>query len=103
MAEELGILVTSDKHLDHLINIARAARNKGKEVRIFFTNKGLLLTHDPRFKELESLAEMSLCRVMFETLKLDKNKPIPGIPDSGFATQAKHADMIYHSDRFLVL
>ena len=47
MAEKLGILVSSDKHLDYVINLTTAAEEKGKEVEIFFTGKGVLLTQSP--------------------------------------------------------
>ena len=103
MSQLLGIVVATDKHLDHLINISRAAKDKGKEVLIFFTHKGVLLTQDPRFAELEPLAEMSLCNVSFEYFNLDKNVPIPGIPESAYATQARHGDLIERCDRYLVL
>ena len=52
MAEKLGILVSSDNHLDYVINLTRAAREKGKEVELFFTGKGVLLTQSPDFKKL---------------------------------------------------
>ncbi|MBW2053300.1 MAG: hypothetical protein JRG97_12980 [Deltaproteobacteria bacterium] len=103
MAEILGILVNSDKNLSHLISIVWAARSKGKEVMIFFTHRGVLLTQDPRFKELESLAEMSLCKESYEAHNLDPELEIPGIDESGFANQSRHGDLIYYSDRYLVL
>lgn len=103
MADLLGIFVTTDKHLDHLINIASAARAKGKEVLIFFSHKGVLLTQAPKFKELEPLAEMSLCNVSFEFFELDKSVPLPGIPEKNFGTQSRHADLIERCDRYLVL
>jgi hypothetical protein len=37
MAESLGILVSSDKHLDYVAKFTSAAHKKGKAVRIFFT------------------------------------------------------------------
>jgi len=103
MPEQLGILVITDNSLDHLIGLTRAAVLKGKKVSIFFTGRGVLLTQEKRFAELESLAEMSLCQVSFESLGLDRTIPIPGISGKGFASQARHADLIYYSDRYLVL
>ena len=52
MAEKLGILVSSDKNLDYVINLTDAAHIKGKSVEIFFTGKGVLLTQSPRIKKL---------------------------------------------------
>ncbi len=31
MAEKLGLLVSSDKHLDYVINLTHAAHDKGKD------------------------------------------------------------------------
>lgn len=49
MAEKLGILVSSDRHLDYVINLTQAACDRGNEVEIFFTGKGVLLTQSPEF------------------------------------------------------
>ena len=68
MAEKLGILVSSDKHLDYLINLTGAAHKKGKEVEIFFTGKGVLLTQSSDFKHLIGKAKMTLCDVSFRAL-----------------------------------
>ncbi|MBW2090817.1 MAG: DsrE family protein [Deltaproteobacteria bacterium] len=103
MAEVLGILVNSDENFTHLINVARAAKAKGKDVEIFLTHKGVLLTQDPRFEELGRLAEVSLCKVSFKALNLDPDQPIPGIDETSFTNQSRHADLIYYSDRYLVL
>jgi len=101
MGEKLGIFVSSDKHLDHLIGISRAAKEAGKEVIVFLTNRGVLLTQDPRFAEMEGLAEVSLCNVNFEAFGL--KKPVPVVQDKDFATQARHGMMIEDVDRYIVL
>ena len=101
MAEKLGIFVSSDQHLDHLIGIARAATKAGKEVSIFLTNRGVLLSQDPRFPELEGQGHVSLCNVNFEAFALQK--PIPVVADKDFATQARHGMMIEECDRYIVL
>ncbi|MCF8041515.1 MAG: hypothetical protein K9K65_09080 [Desulfarculaceae bacterium] len=101
MAEKLGIFVSSDEHLDHLIGISRAATKAGKEVEVFLTNRGVLLAKDPRFLEMEGLAHVSLCNVNFEAFKMEK--PVPLVADKDFATQMRHADMIAECDRYIVL
>jgi len=98
---KLGIFVRSDKYLSELIEFTKAAKDQGIEVVIFFTHKGVLLTQDPRFPELTGSAEMSLCNVGYEANNL-KGKPAPGIPDSGFATQARNGQMIEDCDRYMV-
>ena len=100
MAKNLGILVSSDKHLEKVINLCRAARNKEVEVTIFFTHVGTLLTQDPKFGELESLANMSVCNVGFESHGL--NPPVKGIGDRDYGTQARNGDMIKDCDRYVV-
>jgi len=99
MKKKLGIYVSSDQHLDKLINLCRAAKKKGVDVNIFFTHLGVKLTNYPRFRELEGLAKMSLCNMAFEAHKL--KKPVPGISDKDFATQERHCRIIEACDRYL--
>ena len=68
-------------------------------VNIFFTHLGVKLTNHPRFKEMEELAEMSVCNVAFKAHKL--KKPVPGIDNKDFATQARHCRLIETCDRYL--
>ena len=99
MAKKLGIFVSSDQHLDKIINICKAAKKKDIEVSIFFTHVGTLLTQDPRFKELDGLAQMSLCNVGFESHGL--KPPVPGIDEKDYATQARHGVLIEECDKYL--
>jgi hypothetical protein len=100
MAEILGILVSSDKHLDYIINLTDAANEKGKDVLIFFTGKGVLLTQRPEFSQLVGKAEMSLCDVSFRALGLEGE--VPGFGPKDFATQEKNVVMIEKGDRYVV-
>ena len=100
MADKLGLLVSSDKHLDYVIKITHAAHDKGKEVEIFFTGKGVLLTQSADFAKLVGKAKMSLCDVSFRALGLEGD--VPGFGFKDFATQAKNAEIIKNSDRYLV-
>ncbi len=101
MADKLGIFVTSDQHLDHLIGIAKAATQAGKEVIIFLTNRGVLLTQQEAFKQLEGWGQISLCNVNFEAFQL--KAPVPLVAEKDFATQARHGMMIEDVDRYIVL
>lgn len=101
MAEKLGIFVSSDKHLDHLLGIAKAARTAGKVVTVFLTNRGVLLTKHPEFAKLEGFAEVALCASNFQSFDLEK--PIPVVADECFGTQARHGMMIDECDRYMVL
>ncbi|MBN1831158.1 MAG: hypothetical protein JW896_03520 [Deltaproteobacteria bacterium] len=100
MAKTLGIFISSDKHLDKIIEICKAAKNKETDVNIFFTHLGTLLTQDPRFKELKDLANMAICNVGFESHGL--KQPVEGIRDKDYGTQGRHAELIDECDRYLV-
>jgi hypothetical protein len=100
MTEILGILVSSDKHLDYVNKLTDAANEKGKDVLIFFTGKGVLLTQRPEFSQLVGKAEMSLCDVSFRALGLEGE--VPGFGPKDFATQEKNVAMIEKGDRYVV-
>lgn len=108
MAEKLGIFVSTDEHWDHLLNIAKAAVAKGKELIIFFTHRGTFLCKRDDFSELAKVVEghgkMSLCLVSLKANKLgDENTPVPGIAKTDFATQARHGELVEEMDRYLAL
>jgi len=100
MTKSLGIFVSSDKHLDKLIEVCKAARKKGVRVTIFLTHFGVLLTKTSRFQELQGLAGISLCRVAFEGQGLAP--PVSGIDEKDYATQARHGEIIEDCKRYLV-
>ncbi len=102
MAEKLGLFVSSNKNLRHVIEITKAAEAAGKEVLIFFSHKGVLLTQEPEFKELIGHGRKSLCNVGYEANGL-QGKPAPGIAEKDFGTQSRHGEMIDEVDRYLVL
>jgi hypothetical protein len=107
--ETLGILVPSNKHIDHLIGIARAAKKAGKVLCIFLTHDGCLITQDPKYQELadivgpEEIDKISLCNVGWEELGL-KGQPIPaGMDPEDLATQSRHCALMGTCDRYLVI
>ena len=100
MAKSLGVFVSSNQHVDKIIKLCKAAKNKDVDVTIFFTHLGTLLTKDSRFDELEGLARIDLCKVAFESQGL--RLPVPGIDEKCFATQARHAEVIEECDRYVV-
>jgi hypothetical protein len=102
MAEKLGIFVSSNKNLRQVIGICKAAEAAGKEVIIFFSHKGVLLTQEPDFKELIGCGKKSLCHVGFEANQLT-GKPVPGMTEKDFSSQMKHVEMLEQVDRYIVL
>lgn len=99
MSELLGIMVGTDKHLDHVINLTTAAHEKGKRIEIFFTGAGVRLTQDPKFSQLLGKAKLSVCDVSFRGFGLSGD--VPGVSFKDFATQARNADMINKCDRYV--
>jgi predicted peroxiredoxin len=100
MDNRLGILVSSNKHLDWVIALTQAAHEKGKKVQIFFTGQGVLLTKKPEFAKLVGKAKLSVCDVSFRANGLEGD--VPGVGFKDFATQARNAEMIKEYDRYLV-
>ena len=101
MADKLGILVTSNKYLDYIMKLTEAALARDKEVQIFFTGQSVLLTRAPEFAQLAEKAKVSVCDVSFRALCL-KEEDVPCLGFKDFATQAKNAELIKNSDRYLV-
>ena len=100
MADRLGILVTSDRHFDHVAGVTEAAVSAGKDVTIFFTGEGVRLTAHSGFGRLPEIAKVDLCEVSYKANGLEGD--VPGLTFKNFATQAKNAEMIEDSDRYLV-
>lgn len=102
MAETLGIFVATRNHLPHIIGLTEAARAAGKEVKIFFTGEAVLLSQDPRFRELIPGAQVGICEVSYNANGL-KGIEVPGLGYKDFVTQAFNAEMVEECDRYLVL
>lgn len=101
--DQLAILVSTDKYLDHVVNLTAAAFAKGKTVSLFFTGQGVKLTLQPKFHELLGKAALSICDASFRANGLHgREHRVPGVKPKDFTTQAKNAIMLTESDRFLV-
>ena len=99
---KLGVLVTSDKNIDHVIGLVTAASGKGVDVDMFFMDRGSLLLEDAKLKNLCKLngVAMSLCRHSAEGLgvKLDAISK-----DIVSGSQFNNAMMNHEADKVLVL
>ena len=99
MAKSIGIYVTSDRYLDKIIEICKAAKTKGVETKVFFTHTGTRLCMDNRMKELLDTATVALCKVGFDDNALN---PEDGYIDKkAYLSQSWHAEMIYDCNRYL--
>ena len=104
MVDTLGILVSSDKHLDHVVALVKAAHAKGKETQVFFTGSGVFLTLEPAFAELEGKAKLWVCDVSFRTNGLHgREDDVPGVGYKDFVTQGRNAEMLAEVDRYIVM
>jgi hypothetical protein len=94
-------MVATKDSLDHLLGLVTAAEKRGVPVTIFLTSEGVLISQDPRFGELAGRAEITLCDVGFKGFGL--TGAVPGLGPKGFATQAKHAEMLAHCRHYVML
>ncbi len=107
----LGICVATKDRMGHVLGLARAARKAGKEVRVFFTGEGVHNTHDPLFGELLDVAkkdstrtrgQVVVCEVSYDANGF-KGRPVPGLGDKDFLTQAVNAEMVEECERYVVI
>lgn len=99
---KLGILITTDRHLDHILGISRAACAKGHELAIFAMNEGTRLLNFPEFIQLCELENttMSLCNHSATELGVDTT----GISKEIIVgSQFNNAMMNNQSDKVIVL
>jgi hypothetical protein len=96
-------MVTTDKHLDHVVSLTAAAFAKGVSVSLFFTGRGVLLTMHPQFSKLVGKCTLRVCDISFRAYGLNgKEHLVPGATLRDFTTQAANAEMLARSDRHLV-
>lgn len=100
MTGTLGILVTSDKHLDYVINLTETAFKKGKKIKIFFTGRAVKLIESRNFKRIIGKANIAVCDFSYRSLGL--TGCMPDFESGIFETQAKHAEIFKECDRYIV-
>lgn len=98
----LGICATTQDSLPHLRGIVDAAIHAGKQVEVFVTGEAVHISQDPDFAELLTVAKVTLCEVSYIAAGFQDVK-IPGLHDKDFVTQAKNAELVERSDRYLLL
>ena len=99
---KLGIMVTTDRHLEQVRGITRAAIAKGHSVRIFATDEGAKLLADPQFSALSALpgVSMSYCDHSAQPFG---GRPA-GLPEAiAQGSQFENAVMNSESDKVIVL
>ena len=99
---KLGILITTDRHLNHIEGISRAASAKGHEVVIFAMNEGTKLLDSLEFIRLCELENttMSLCKHSATDLGVDTTEVSKEIV---IGSQFNNAMMNNQADKVIVL
>lgn len=104
MAKSLGIFVTTQDCLGHVIGITKAAKAKGSRVKVFFTWKATHLTQDADFPQLCELADdVSICVDSYKKQGYDIDDIPKGLTAKKMATQAQHGIIIEDFDCYLSL
>lgn len=99
---KLGILVNTDRHLDHLLGIVRVAVSKNHEVTVFAMDDGVHLLSDPSFSGLAGIDNVSLgiCRHSAERRGVETGNLAEGITAG---SQIENAMMAHAADRMIIL
>lgn len=102
MTQILGICVANRNSFEHVFGVTKAANTAGKRVEIFFTGDGVYQSQLPNFTELLNFAAVTICEVSYIANGF-KGIEISGLVDKDFVTQARNAEMIEESDRYIIL
>lgn len=104
---KLGIFVTSNQNMRHILGIAKAAVRAGKKVMVFFTFKSIHLTKSPEFQELSqycAVEDLAICADSYICEGFDNVNDIPrGLIDKQMRTQAFHGAILDECGKYIVM
>ena len=103
MAKSLGIFVTNPDNMNHVMGIAKAAKAKGCDMKIFFTWTSTKLCKDPQFAELCTMADVSICLDSYRKMGFDQSDVPEGLTAEKMATQTQHGIIIEDFERYISL
>ena len=99
---KLGILVNTERHLDMLLSISRAALEKGHEVSVFVMDKATCMLVDDSLKELAALDGLNVTCCDYNAMMNDVPRDV--IADTiTSGSQYDNAIMTRNSDRIITL
>lgn len=99
---KLGIHVSSDKHLEHILGIVKAAVSKGHEVTMFTMTDGERLLENPAFTDLCKVKGVSMAYCDHNAGHMGINKSV--IPQEIVCgSQFNNATMVHDVDKVIVL
>ena len=102
MAKSLGIFVTNPDNLHHVMGVVKAAKEKGSQVKVFFTWTGTINAKDPDFPALCELADdVSICADSYKKQGFDVDDIPEGLTSKEMATQAQHGIIIEDYDCYI--
>jgi len=99
---KLGILVNTDKNLDHIMGLTAAAVSKGHEVAIFVMDDGVRLLGESVFGNLCKMSGVTVCFCDYSTRLIDLPREKVS-QDIVCGSQYDNAVMNHNADRVLVL
>ncbi len=103
MKDKLGICVSTQGCMRHLLGILAAAARAGKRTEVFLTAEGVHLTQDPRFTQVvRDAGKVWVCEVSYLALGY-KGAQVPGLGFKDFSNQMRNADMVGNCERYIIL
>jgi predicted peroxiredoxin len=99
---KLGLLITTDKHLDDIVGLTNSAVSKGHEVTIFNMDAGTKLLGEPAFQAFcgKEGVKISFCDHSAKNAEITTE----GIPsDIVCGSQFDNANMNHDCDKVIVL
>ncbi len=99
---KLGILVNTDKHLEHIFGLTTASIEKNHEVIIFVMDEGTRLLENELFVALAQLpaVSISLCDLSAKSYEINTDNLSKYIAR---ASQFNNAMMNHNADRVIIL
>ena len=98
--EKLGILINSTAYAQSVIQLSKAAKERGKAVEIFLAAEGVRFLAGDTFSKIDGIDRVWICAKSFETLKPDIELPVP---EKGRLVSAEQlADFLRSCDRHVV-
>lgn len=98
--EKLGILINSTAYTRSAIQLACAAKERGKTVEIFLASQGVRILENMIFRNLAGMGRVWVCSASFQALESTATLPIP--ETCQLVSPEQLADFIRSCDRHVV-
>jgi peroxiredoxin family protein len=97
--EILGIMVTKNENLEHIVGVVKAARAAGYPVSVFMTDEGVKFSREPRFLELLKAGDVEISVCSHSCERLGIHDQTEGL---SYGSQYNNAGMLHDSTRVLI-